>query len=102
MVKNIFDTTDTSDLPQELQIARSDDFGQEILEVFYQAKELGLNELNVNQVMVAFHRMFRDKYAKKPKNNIQIMNKLFTMAAGKKYPLEKVKGKQGTYRLVNN
>lgn len=27
------------------------------------------------------------------------MNKLFAMAAGKKFPLEKVEGKQGTYRL---
>ena len=27
------------------------------------------------------------------------MNKLFAMATGKKFPLEKVEGKQGTYRL---
>ena len=50
--------------------------------------------------MVAFHRMFREKYETKPKNNIQIMNKLFAMAAGKKYPIEKVKDKQGTYKLI--
>ena len=35
----------------------------------------------------------------KVKSNVQIMNKLFTMATNGKYPLEKVEGEQGTYRL---
>ena len=68
------------------------------MELFEYACEEGLMELNVNQVMVAFHRKFGKNYSK-PKTNVQIMNKLFAMAKGKKFPLEKVDGKNGTYRL---
>ena len=96
--KSIFDTEDTADLPRDLQVGPGDRFGYQIMELFEYACEEGLMELNVNQVMVAFHRKFRKNYSKL-KTNVQIMNKLFAMAKGKKFPLEKVDGKNGTYRL---
>ena len=48
--------------------------------------------------MVAYHRLFGEKN-KKIKNNIQIMNKLFSIARQKNAPLEKVSGINGTYKL---
>ena len=101
MTKNDYNFDDISDVefPEEVKLGRSDDFGREIMEIFYGARENGISELNVNQVMVVFYRKFSEKYKDHPKTNIQIMNKLFAMAAGKKFPLEKVEGKQGTYRL---
>lgn len=98
MNKSVFDITDTSDLPENLRVNPVSDFGRDIVRVFEQAESEGLSELNVNQVTVAFHRMFGKNY-KQPKNSIQIMNKLFAMAKGKKFPIEKVAGPNGTYRL---
>ena len=101
MTKNDYNFDDISDVdfPEDVKLGRSDDFGREIMEVFYGAKENGITELTVNQVMIVFYRKLSEKYKDHPKTNIQIMNKLFAMAAGKKFPLEKVEGKQGTYRL---
>ena len=98
MGKSVFDTEDTSDLPKNLQVSPTSNFGRDIVQVFERAASEGLNELNVNQVTVAFHRMFGEKY-KEPKNSVQIMNKLFAMARGQKFPIEKVIGPNGTYRL---
>ena len=98
MEKSVFDTEDTSDLPENLQIAPESNFGRDIVQVFERSKAEGLNELNINQVTVAFHRMFGKKY-QKPKDYVQIMNKLFGMSRGNKFPIEKVEGLNGTYRL---
>ncbi|OLA64848.1 MAG: hypothetical protein BHW56_07905 [Acetobacter sp. 46_36] len=63
------------------------------------AKDAGIEKLTVNQVTVAYYRRYVEKNGCKVKTNIQIMNKLFAMATSGKYPLEKVEGEQGTYRL---
>ena len=99
MRKSIFDMNDLSDLPVELQKIRISDFGDEIMEVFKEAQAEGLDTLNVNQVTVAFHRMFREKYKKNPRSNTLISNKLCSMANGKKFPIERVSGQKGCYKL---
>ena len=96
--KDIFDTNDTSDLPKNLRIDKTDKFADCIIKVFEKGKEQGLQELNVNQVMVAFYRLFNEEFSK-PKNNIQIMNKLFSMAKKENALIEKVANVNGTYRL---
>lgn len=95
---DIFDIKNTDDLPKELRIGHHDPFTEEIIHLFKLAEEKGLKQLNVNQVMVAYHRLFGEKN-KKIKNNIQIMNKLFSIARQKNAPLEKVSGINGTYKL---
>jgi len=97
--ENIFDLTDLSDLPAKLQKLRTTDFGEEIMQVFERAKKEGRKVLNVSEVTVAFHRMFRDKYQNDPRSNILISNKLCAMASGKKFPIERVTGQKGCYRL---
>ena len=99
MKKDIFDTNDLSDLPKKLQNLRTSDFGDEIMEVFEKAKEAGYDVLYVNQITVAFHRLNRDKYKNSPRSSTVIANKLCAMARGKKFPIERVSGKKGCYRL---
>jgi hypothetical protein len=102
-VQKLFDTEDLSDIKEKDKVkigkGKQDVFGQQLIELFIKAKDAGIEKLNVNQVTVAYYRCFVENGDCKVKTNIQIMNKLFAMAAGDKYPLEKVEGEQGTYRL---
>lgn len=101
-MKDIFDEKDTSDLPKEIKLGRGkgDQFGDDILELFRISEKLGYTELNVNQVVVGLYRHF-NKYKKKPKTNVQIMNKLGVLATIKKPALlERVR--QGVYKLKKN
>lgn len=102
-VQKLFDTEDLSDIKDKDKVkigrGKQDIFGERIMELFIKAKDAGIEKLTVNQVTVAYYRSFVENGDSKAKTNIQIMNKLFAMAAGGKYPLEKVEGEQGTYRL---
>lgn len=102
-VQKLFDTEDLSDIKEKDKIkigkGKQDIFGEQLMELFIKAKDAGIEKLNVNQITVAYYRYYVEKGNSKIKTNIQIMNKLFAMAAGDKYPLEKVEGEQGTYRL---
>lgn len=102
-VQKLFDTEDLSDIKERDRVkigrGKQDIFGQQLIELFILAKDTGIEKLTVNQVTVAYYRRFVEKYGCKVKTNIQIMNKLFAMATGGKYPLEKIEGEQGTYRL---
>lgn len=101
-VKKLFDIQDISDIENKVKIGKGkqDIFGQQLMELFILARDSGIETLTVNQVTVAYYRHFVEKYHAKEKTNIQIMNKLFAMASGNKYPIEKVEGEQGTYRLT--
>ena len=100
-VQKLFDINDVSDVEDKVKIGKGkqDVFGQQLMELFIMARDSGIVKLTVNQVTVAYYRHFVEKYHVKEKTNIQIMNKLFAMATGGKYPLEKIEGEQGTYRL---
>ncbi len=102
-VQKLFDTEDLSDIKERDRVkigrGKQDIFGQQLIELFILAKDTGIEKLTVNQVTVAYYRRYVEKNGCKVKTNIQIMNKLFAMATSGKYPLEKVEGEQGTYRL---
>lgn len=102
-VQKLFDTDDLSDIKEKDKVkigrGKQDIFGQQLIELFILAKDAGIEKLTVNQVTVAYYRRYVEKNGCKVKTNIQIMNKLFAMATSGKYPLEKVEGEQGIYRL---
>lgn len=92
-VQKLFDINDVSDVEDKVKIGKGkqDVFGQQLMELFIMARDSGIEKLTVNQVTVAYYRHFVEKYHVKVKTNIQIMNKLFAMATGGKYPLEKLR-----------
>ena len=55
----LFDTNDLSDIDNKIRIGKGkqDIFGQQLFELFLQAKKAGIEKLNVNQVMVAYYRL---------------------------------------------
>ena len=100
-MKSIFDIDDVSDISEELKISRGrqDTFGICLHELFIKAKREGYQELNIDQITVAYHRFFVLRHRARKKTAVQIMNKMLALASQNKFNIKKVKGKNGTYYL---
>ena len=95
----LFDLDDVSDVEEVLSIPRGkkDVFGEKLQELFMLAKHEGLNELNISQIAVGYHRRYVLNGNGSKKTTLQITNKLLAMANDKRYHIKKVPGKRGTY-----
>lgn len=79
--KSIFDH---KDLPMSIRndlhlISQCDKFREKICRLFDVAKEYGINELNVNQVTVAYYRIYTAKDKKDIKTLQQIRTKMYNI-----------------------
>jgi hypothetical protein len=92
--KNIFDLSDTSDLPQdlkeELAVNKRDDFEKNMIKLFQIAK----CELNIDQIQAGYYRKFKEA-----KKRTQITAKLYNMARASNSAINSVDGKKGVYKL---
>ncbi len=96
--KNIFDTYDLSDIPDEVKSGlRQDEYADQILQLFRIAG-VGV-ELTVDNITVAYYRKYTAGTDNEPKKKNAIMAKLYSMGRDKDCPLDSVPGKKGTYRL---
>jgi hypothetical protein len=99
MVNNIFDLTDTKDLPdiisKELRYKQSapDVFARNIIDLLKTSNRI----LIIDEVMVGLFR----KFGVIKKRN-QVMTKLYNMSKEKQPTIASVKGKCGCYELIRN
>lgn len=91
MIKDIFDTKNTADLPEQLQKEVTKEFDNNIIELFKIAKR----PLHINEVTVAYYRKYGIKKTKR-----QIITKLYNMSRQINPKIIKY-NKKGYYRFVD-
>lgn len=99
MDKDVFNFNDISDVENEIKLGRGkqDHFMQQIIDIFKEAEKHNIMQLNVNEVLIVYHRTIVKRKNGAIKTNIQIMNKLGAMRS--KGILTRIS--QGTYQLKN-
>lgn len=82
-MNNIFDFKDISDVKDKVIISnggKRDDFKKKIIDLFTEAKKVGITEMHTDQVVISYYRKYVKNNESKPKTNMQVMNKLGILA----------------------
>lgn len=98
---SVFDINDTRDIKSNLELSsvKEDKFGKELHDLFVKARQEGIENLTIDQITVAYYRVYVKTGKAKEKTAIQIMNKLWALAKRKKFNIKKENGKKGKYYL---
>ena len=103
-MNDLFDISDTDDLPkeiaEELVVNTRDPFELNINQLFLLARDQGLDQLNIDQITVAYYRQFvKNTFNAESKSRKQIALKISNMIRGHKPLIESIPERKGVYRL---